>query len=379
MGHQQKVSWSWERSSYLFKIEKILKFMIYRVCVFCVLFVTALSGHAYDSLTVRQRADSLFIIHQVEGGETVYSLAQRYHITSDDLMRQNGLKSNALDIGQVLEIQYNKDLQKDSEILSGPQEGQHEVALGETLYAIAKKYNLSLDTLRKMNLLTADELSVGQYLLIKETPAVNDVKDSSSQVLKEETKDVDPPSDSIPTLIIKSEVELDPYIYYVQNGENMDEIAAKFNISRDSIKSYNNLRNNRLKTGQKLLFPPAMINDSTIIKISKVPDYISTNYGSKMIFKEVGGIKKYTEEGLARIIDTELNTPKYLALHRSLGIGTIFEVTNLMNNKVLHVRVVGRLPNTGLNENVMLRLTESVFEDLGIVDKQARMKMVYYK
>ena len=112
--------------------------MIYRVCVFCVLFVTALSGHAYDSLTVRQRADSLFIIHQVEGGETVYSLAQRYHITVDDLIRQNGLKSNALDIGQVLEIQYNKDLQKDSEILSGPQEGQHEVALGETLFAIAK-------------------------------------------------------------------------------------------------------------------------------------------------------------------------------------------------------------------------------------------------
>jgi LysM repeat protein len=230
-----------------------------------------------------------------------------------------------------------------------------------------------------MNLLTADELSVGQYLLIKETPAVNDVKDSSSQVLKEEIKKVDPPSDSISTEIIESEIELDSYIYYVQNGENMEEIAAKFNISRDSIKSYNNLRNNRLKTGQKLLFPPAMINDSTIIKISKVPDYISTNYGSKMIFKEVGGIKKYTEEGLARIIDTELNTPKYLALHRSLGIGTIFEVTNLMNNKVLHVRVVGRLPNTGLNENVMLRLTESVFEDLGIVDKQARMKMVYYK
>ena len=353
--------------------------MIYRVCVFCVLFVTALSGHAYDSLNVLQRADSLFIIHEVESGETVYSLAKKYHITSDDLIRQNGLKSNALDIGQVLEIQYNKDLEKDSEIFSGPQDGQHEVALGETLYAIAKKYNLSLDTLRKMNLLTADELSVGQYLLIKETPAVNDVKDSSSQVLKEETKDVDPPSDSIPTLIIKSEVELDPYIYYVQNGENMDEIAAKFNISRDSIKSYNNLRNNRLKTGQKLLFPPAMINDGTIMKISKVPDYVSTEYGSKMILKEVGGVKKYTEEGLVMKIDSELNTPKYLALHRNLSIGTIFEVINLMNNQNAYVRVVGRLPDTGLNQRVMLRLTASVFENLGILDQQARMKIIYYR
>ena len=353
--------------------------MIYRVCFFCVLLVSMLTGHSYDSLNVLQRADSLFIIHEVKSGETVYSLAKKYHITSDDLIRQNSLKSNALDIGQVLEIQYNKDLEKDSEIFSGPQDGQHEVALGETLYAIAKKYHLSLDTLRKMNPLTADELSVGQYLLIKETPAVNDVKDSSSQVLKEEIKEVDPPSDSISTEIIESEIELDSYIYYVQNGENMEEIAAKFNISRDSIKSYNNLRNNRLKTGQKLLFPPAMINDGTIMKISKVPDYVSTEYGSKLLLKEVGGVKKYTEEGLVMKIDSELNTPKYLALHRNLSIGTIFEVINLMNNQNAYVRVVGRLPDTGLNQRVMLRLTASVFENLGILDQQARMKIIYYR
>ena len=353
--------------------------MIYRVCFFCVLLVSMLTGHSYDSLNVLRRADSLFIIHEVESGETVYSLAKRYHTTVDNLIRQNGLESNTLDIGQVLEMHYEKEAWQDSLILSGPPNGQHEVALGETLYAIAEIYNLSLDMLRKMNLLTVDELSVGQYLLIKKAPAVNDVKDPSSPVSKEEIKDMDPPSDSIPTEIIESEVELDSYIYYVQNGEKIDEIAVKFNISRDSIKSYNNLKNHMLKTGQKLLFPPAMITDSTIIKISKVPDYISTNYGSKMIFKEVGGIKKYTEEGLVRIIDTDLTTPKYLALHRSLGIGTIFEVINLMNNQNAYVRVVGRLPDTGLNQRVMLRLTASVFEDLGILDQQARVKIIYYK
>ena len=353
--------------------------MIYRGCIFCVLSVMALGGYAYDSLKVRQRADSLFIIHQAEGGETVYSLAQRYHITVDNLIRQNGLKGNTLDIGQVLEIYYEKEAWQDSRILSGPQEGWHEVALGETLYAIAKKYDLSLDTLRKMNLLTADELSVGQNLLIKKAPAVNDVKELSSPVLKEEVKIVDISSDSISIIKTDGEVEPKPYIYYVQNGENIEEIAVKFNTSKDQIKFYNNLKSYRVKTGQKIIFPGSIVNDSTMTRISKVPNYISSKYGSKILVNEIGGVEKYTEEGLVMKIDSELNTSKYLALHRTLSIGAVFEVINLMNNKNAYVRVVGRLPNIGLNQNVMLRLTKSVFQNLGVLDQQVRMKMVYYK
>ena len=353
--------------------------MIYKACLFYVLFLSALTCHAYDSLSVIQRADSLFIIHEVESGETVYSLAKRYHITPDHLIRQNGLKSNTLDIGQVLEMHYEKEAWQDSLILSKLLNGQHEVALGETLYAIANQYNLSLEVLRKINALLSDELSVGQYLIISDSSETSTYKESSSAASKAEMRVIDDFSDSIAAIEIDTLAEPEPYIYYVQTGENMEEIAAKFNISRDSIKSYNNLRNNRLKTGQKLLFPPAMINDGTIMKISKVPDYVSTEYGSKLLLKEVGGVKKYTEEGLVMKIDSELNTPKYLALHRNLSIGTIFEVINLMNNQNAYVRVVGRLPDTGLNQRVMLRLTASVFENLGILDQQARMKIIYYR
>ena len=135
----------------------------------------------------------------------------------------------------------------------------------------------------------------------------------------------------------------------------------------------------RVNTGQKIIFPNAIMNDSTMVRISKVPNYVSTEYGSKQLIEQVGGIKKYIEEGLVLELDSELNTPKYLALHRTLSIGTIFEVINLMNNKNAYVRVVGRLPNTGLNKNIMLRLTKSVFQGLGVVDQQVRMKMIYYK
>jgi len=353
--------------------------MIYKACLFYALFLSALTCHAYDSLSVIQRADSLFIIHEVETGETVYSLAKRYHITPDHLIRQNGLKSNTLDIGQVLEMHYEKEAWQDSLILSKLLNGQHEVALGETLYAIANQYNLSLEVLRKINALLSDELSVGQYLIISDSSETSTYKESSSAASKPEMRVIDDFSDSIAAIEIDTLAEPEPYIYYVQTGENMEEIAVKFNTSKYQIKEFNNLTNYRVRTGQKIIFPSKIVSESTLARVSKVPYYTSTPYGSKLLLKEVGGVKKYTEEGLVLKIDSELNTPKYLALHRILSIGTIFEVINLMNNKNAYVRVVGRLPNTGLNQNIMLRLTKSVFQDLGVVDQQVRMKMVYYK
>lgn len=353
--------------------------MIYKICIFSALFISVLTGYSYDSLKIVQRADSLFIIHEVESGETVYSLAKRYRITVENLIRQNGLKNNTLDIGQILEMNYKREIWKNSQIFSEPFDLYHEVVLGETLYSIAKKYNLSWESLKKMNLLTVNELSVGQHLIISDTFTTQDEKVSLISILSEEKKMDESPFDSVSMINIDPEVKSEFYVYYVQNGENLDEIATKFNTTTDQIKLYNNLKNYRVKTGQKIIFPDATLNDSTMIRISKVPNYVSTAYGSKQLVEEVGGVKKYIEEGLVLKLDSELNTPKYLALHRILSIGTIFEVVNLMNNKNAYVRVVGRLPNTGLNQNVMLRLTNSVFQGLGIVDQQVRMKMVYYK
>ena len=353
--------------------------MIYRASFFCGLLISVLTGYSYDSLDLVERADSLFIIHEVENGETVYSLAKRYHTTVNNLILQNSLKNSNLNIGQLLEIHFKKEALDNSSIFSEPLNGQHEVLLGETMYSIAKKYNLSLEALRKMNPYTANELSVGQNLIISESFKKQNTKKILIPVPKKEKIIFESFSDSISFAKTDSEDELKPYIYYVQNGEDIEEIAAKFNTTKEQIKEYNNLKSNRIKAGQKINFPDALINDSTIIRISTVPDYISTEYGSKLLLTEIGGVKKHIEEGLVLKIDSELNTPKYLALHRSLSIGTIFEVINLMNNKNVYVRVVGRLPKTGLNQKVMLRLTGSVFKHLGIVDQQARMKIIYYK
>ena len=91
-------------------------------------------------------------------------------------------------------------------------DGQHEVVFGETLYSIAKKYNLSWEVLKKMNSLSVNELSVGQQLIVRETSTKQDKKVSSISGASEAKKMVDSPSDSIS--IIKKDHEVQPESHY---------------------------------------------------------------------------------------------------------------------------------------------------------------------
>ena len=74
-----------------------------------------------------------------------------------------------------------------------------------------------------------------------------------------------------------------------------------------------------------------------------------------------------------------MNTSKYLALHRHLPIGTNIEVKNLMNGQLVHVKVVGKLPNTGLNKKLIVRLSKAAYDQLGILDSKARVEVSYFK
>ena len=74
-----------------------------------------------------------------------------------------------------------------------------------------------------------------------------------------------------------------------------------------------------------------------------------------------------------------MQSDKALALHRTQPIGAMLEVRNLMNNKKILVKVVGKLPETGLNKNTLIRLTRVSFKRLGVIDPKARVEVSYYE
>ena len=178
-------------------------------------------------------------MYTVKPGDTLYSIASKYNTTVNDIINLNYLKNTNLQVGEVIRIPetYTKE---DEMIL--PNYINYVVVPGDTLYSIAKKNNISVDTLIKDNAITSNSLSIGQNLKIR-IP-------SNVTVEIEECigPDYNPPETTIPYTT-----------YTVKKGDSLYSIATKYNTSVTSIKNLNNLTSNNLQIGQSLKIPQTNI------------------------------------------------------------------------------------------------------------------------
>ena len=107
----------------------------------------------------------------VKKGDTLYSIAAKLGTTVEELKKENNLTTNSLSIGQVLRIP-SKIIYKDDETL-------YTVKKGDTLYKIAQANNTTVEELKRINGLTTNILSIGQVLKLPsnesaESPSVDE-------------------------------------------------------------------------------------------------------------------------------------------------------------------------------------------------------------
>ena len=93
--------------------------------------------------------------------------------------------------------------------------------------------------------------------------------------------------------------------------------------------------------------------------------------------KNISGFEEVNERGFAAVIANSTEKRKYLALHRDAPIGTLMQVRNEMNNQSVFVRVVGRLPDTGNNDKLIIRLSNAAYSRLGALDNRFPVELSY--
>ena len=98
------------------------------------------------------------VTYVVVSGDSLYSIARKYNTTVDEIKSLNNLSGNALSIGQILKIPSNSN--------SSSSYMTYIVVSGDSLYAIARKYNTSVDEIKSLNNLSSNNLSIGQNLKI---------------------------------------------------------------------------------------------------------------------------------------------------------------------------------------------------------------------
>ena len=89
----------------------------------------------------------------VKNGDTLYSIARRYNISVDKLKQLNNLNNNIINIGQKLSIPNSNNI-------------EYIVNKGDTLYSISNKYNVSIKDIMNLNNLKNTNIYINQKLII---------------------------------------------------------------------------------------------------------------------------------------------------------------------------------------------------------------------
>lgn len=150
----------------------------YRVEEFLPSYLVTISGGSTSGVATREQ-----VTHIVLKNENIYTIANRYGVTPQEIKKWNRLSSNRLARGKRLKLYVDnggvylsaKNAQKDKAASASPAQKAekkdgyiaHKVRSGESLYSIASKYpGVSAQTLKQANNLSDSKIIPGQVLKI---------------------------------------------------------------------------------------------------------------------------------------------------------------------------------------------------------------------
>jgi LysM repeat protein len=372
-----------------------------------------------DSVGVERKGNGWLILHKVGPGESLTALARKYHTTVKAIQQANRGLSAGLKTGAIVKVPYAGATNKPATAGSAGKK-THTVAAGQGLYAIARIYGVSVADLRIWNNLTSDNLYEGQQLAVTaegSTSAVAEPVPGAQTMVAER-----PAAPSKPTPV---------KTHKVKRNEGLTTIARKYKVSVSDLREWNNLSSNSIKVGKVLRVSPPQEQatmstplaepltattgaethaaNATKTDTKRKPDSKSSvkdgededptgiqahNEAQAKADQEVNrketrivsndavvantvGFPKVIEAGLAESISDSGDTEGYYALHRSAPVGTILQVRNEMNNLSVFVKVVGKLPDTGSNDKLVVKITQKAYERLAAVDRRFRVEVTY--
>ena len=198
--------------------------------------------------------------YTVVAGDTLWSISQKFGITTAILKSTNNLTSDTLQIGQTLTIPKSTTGTAPTPTVTP---NTYTVVAGDTLWSISQKFGITTASLKSANNLTSDTLQIGQTLTIPKST-----------------------TGTAPTPTVT------PNTYTVVAGDTLWSISQKFGITTASLKSANILTSDTLQIGQTLIIPknsvapaPSTSNNTTwpaityIVQSGDTATSISKKYG----------------------------------------------------------------------------------------------------
>lgn len=309
------------------------------VILFSIITMTAFAEKA-DSVGTKVKNGKVYILHKVEKGQGLYSISKKYDVSLTELIAENPGSESVIKVDQIIWVPTDRPVKLEEPVVedffdktessgtttdvidaevnnSGDKTtyaSYHVVVKGETLYAIARKYNTSVDVIKSLNNLKSDVISENQRLLVPGGVAENAANADSSNV--------------------RFELEVEEVVEQLEIPD-VEEIIAE---------------------------------DTEDISVE--------GYSIKVIRMEEYDLEKVEEVGSASIDKENVPDNKNFAYHFNAPIGTVIMVTNPINNKTVFVKVIGNFERSS-GSAMILKLSKLSAETIGLSGEGAPVNLSY--
>ncbi|MEA3443249.1 MAG: LysM peptidoglycan-binding domain-containing protein, partial [Bacteroidota bacterium] len=186
-----------------------------------------------------------FYLHKVKSGQTLFSIAKAYNVLQNEVAEENPEVFQSLPVGHQLKIPIIKGRNNTpDEIKYSDKFIFHYIEKGETLYSLAKKNNTSVEDIVKWNPHTVDNVKPGDVIKI---PKLGISAELLESLLPENQieKQGDIISHDDPGFIF----------HHVEKGQTLYFISRKYNIGQQTIIRLNPGADKKLSIGQMLKIP----------------------------------------------------------------------------------------------------------------------------
>ncbi len=192
------------------------------------------------------------VSYTVVAGDYLSTVATKYKISLAELATLNNLKSNSqIYVDQKLQVPVIEDTSKT--VTSSKRPSTYQVQSGDTLIAVADKFDLYVKDLAQMNnIATNAMLRRGQVLKLQaDADASNSASDTTHKDVKNaKTNEVQAESESTASFNGATES------YTVRSGESLTAISSRYGITNAELAALNNISSRAsLRVGQKLNVP----------------------------------------------------------------------------------------------------------------------------
>jgi LysM repeat protein len=297
-----------------------------------------------------------YIMHVVKFGETLTKIAKKYGVSTSDILKINpSLTADNLNPEQILRIPNlnNKKVLTNSDSESykqipvvevkpnlKPKSGHlHTVEHGQTIYGISKMYGVKVDEIQKWNQLTDYNIKIGSQLIVADPAKMK--------------SDITPIAESLKVKPNQSET-------INKLPEKKTEPQKQVEPPKETLES----ENDESETQKPDIQASEKGNQKELIKLFK-----DKAVGSKIIVTKGTGAPMTTTLGAMETV--------YFAMHKSLPIGTIIKIKNLVNSKIIYAKVIGKLPETDENKHVIVRYSLGVKKDLQLQNGKCYVQVEY--